>query len=126
MNKRIFAILLLSLLTIVSFTAILPTRAVGDGDWIQNYKVTDSKTGQTLVERDFQANTFYVYSSILGSTDITVTFTVDVAITGSGNLKLTTAMGRSTTEANRYWELVSSGYALGDSFESNSPSSIAF
>jgi len=122
MSKKIFAILFLSLLIVVPFTAIMSSRGdVGVGDWITSYRVIDSKTGQTLVDVDFPSGKFLNYSSILARTDIMVTFTISVPLTAPGNLQLTTALERSTTVANKFWDQVSGG-SLGDGFELNDPS----
>ena len=120
MRKKIFALSLLVLLTILSFTIIGFTRAQGEGQWIKSYTVSEAQTGKTLIEVDFQTGKNVQYAPLLGGVNIVVTFTVDVFTTGSGNLKLITALQHSTVETDRYWGLVSSDYNLGSSFNPNS------
>ena len=120
MRKKIFALSLLVLLTILSFTIIGFTRAQGEGQWIKSYIVSEAQTGKTLIEVDFQTGKNVQYAPLLGGVNIVVTFTVDVFTTGSGNLKLITALQHSTVETDRYWGLVSSDYNLGSSFNPNS------
>jgi hypothetical protein len=64
----------------------------------------------------------FSFAPIIGGAEITVTFTVNVFTTGSGNLKLTTAMQHSTVKLDRYWELVSDDYLLGSDFNPNAAS----
>jgi hypothetical protein len=122
MREKIFAISLLVLLTILSFTVIGSTRAVGEGQWIKSYTISEAETGKTLIEVNFQTGKNVEYSPILSGVNIIVTFTVDVFTTGSGNLRLTTGLQHSTVETDRYWGLVSSDYNLGSAFNPNSAS----
>ena len=119
MRTKLFAVCLFLLLTIVSIASIIPTRGVGDGEWITGYTVEDTKTGQILMEVNFTSGKDSTYSPILGGAEITVTFTINVFTTGSGNLKLRTDMQHSTVEADRYWDLVSDDYDLGPDFNPN-------
>jgi hypothetical protein len=100
------------LLTTVSIASIIPTRGVGEGEWITKYKVEDSKTGQLLMGVDFETGTNNTYSPILAGAELTVTFTVNVFATGSGNLRLSTSMQHSSLHGV-YWELVTLNYSLG-------------
>jgi hypothetical protein len=120
LKKNIFALSLLVLLIILSFTVIGFTRAQGEGQWIKSYTVSEAQTGKTLIEVNFQTGKNVQYAPLLGGVNIVVTFTVDVFTTGSGNLKLITALQHSTVELDRYWGLVSSDYNLGGSFNPNS------
>ena len=120
MRKKIFAIALLSLLTIVSFTAIMSARGAGqEGDWITSYKVQDAVTGQLLIEANAETGKYSELSPVLSGENITVTFTVNVFASGSGNLKLSTAMLHSAIESDRYWDLTTKDYDLGPDFNPN-------
>ncbi len=102
--------------------AIMPTRAQGEGFWITSYTVVNTETQQVLMEVDFATGKNTTYAPIIGGTEVTVTFTVNVFTTGSGNLKLSTSMQHSKIKLDRYWELVSGDYALGSDFNPNSAS----
>ncbi len=120
MKAKLFAVCLLLLLSAVPLISIMPTRAVGEGYWITSYKVEETASGQVLMEVDFATGQNSSYSPIIGGSEITVTFTISVFTTGSGNLKLTTAMQHSKIKTTTYWELVSDGYLLGSDFNPNS------
>ena len=122
MKAKLFAVCLFLLLSAVPLISISPTRGVGEGFWITSYIVEDTTTGQVLMEADFATGQNSTYSPIIGGSEITVTFTVNIGMTGSGNLKLTTAMQHSKIKLDRYWELVSADYALGSDFNPNSAS----
>jgi len=100
----------------------MSVQGVGEGSWITSYTVADASTNEVLMEVDFAAGRNYTYAPILGGSEIVVTFTVNVFTTGSGNLKIATAMDHSAIVTDRYWELASSGYDLGSSFNPNSAS----
>lgn len=122
LKAKLFAVCLFLLLSAVPIMSILPTHAVGEGYWITSYIVEDTGTGQVLMEVDFATGQNSSYSPIIGGSEITVTFTISVFTTGSGNLKLTTAMQHSKVKLDRFWELVSDDYALGSDFNPNSAS----
>jgi hypothetical protein len=118
---KLFAICLFLLLTIVSFTSIMSTRGVGEGQWITSYTVEDSQTGQKLIEADFETSSEpTIYAPIISGEELTVTFTVNVFTSGSGNLKLSTFMQRPS--GGQYWELVPGDYDLGAGYTPNSAS----
>jgi hypothetical protein len=102
----------------------MPARGVGEGEWIISYTVEDSETGQVLIEADFEGeeDKYIEYAPILGGANLTVTFTIDVIAGGSGNLRLITGMQHSTIESDRFWELVTKDYDLGEDFNPNSAS----
>ena len=77
------AISLFVLLTIMSFTQISLTQAVGQGEWISKYRVEDLSSGQLLQEVDFDNNVNIKYSSIFAGSEVNVTFTVELATTAS-------------------------------------------
>jgi len=121
LRTRAFAICLLLLLTIVSFSSIMSTRGVGEGQWITSYTVEDSQTGQKLIEADFAtSNEPTIYAPVISGQQLKVTFTVDVFTSGSGNLKLSTYMQKPST--GTYWELIPGDYDLGAGYTPNSAS----
>jgi hypothetical protein len=114
LRTRAFAICLLLLLTIVSFTSITSTQGVGQGEWITTYRVEDPKTGQLMLEVDFATGENRTISSIFAGAEVKVTFTVNVAMSASyAILKLKTGLQHSAIE-DVYWKLVSQDYALLD------------
>ena len=121
LRTRAFAICLLLLLTIVSFTSITSTRGVGEGQWITGYTVEDSQTGQKLIEADFETSSEpTIYAPIISGEQLKVTFTVNVFTSGAGNLKLATYMQKPST--GTYWELVPGDYDLGAGYTPNQAS----
>jgi hypothetical protein len=113
MVKKVFAICLLVLLTVVSFGSIMTTQgAAGEGEWITNYRVEDPTTGQLMVEVDFDTGENRTISSIFAGSELAVTFTVDVPVTSPSTiLKLKTTMLHSAIK-DVYWKLVSQDYEL--------------
>ena len=86
-NNKILALSLLLILTtmmIVSFSP--PVKAVGTGSWITTYSISDS-TGQLLIQYDPTTNTTNTLAPVLPGTDVKVTFTVNVIVTGSDTLR---------------------------------------
>jgi hypothetical protein len=96
----------LFLLLTVVFVA--PTYGAEEGEWITKYTVKDSKTDQVLMEMDFETGTNNTYSPILAGAELTVTFTVNVIVTG-GNLRLSTSMLHSQVR-DTFWSLVTLNY----------------
>lgn len=114
MRTRAFAICLVLLLTIVSFTSIMSTQGVGEGEWIKSYTVEDPATDQLMVEVNFDTEpvTNRSLSPIFAGSEVAITFTVDVSVTSPNTiLKLKTAMIHPDTQ-DAYWELVSQEYEL--------------
>jgi len=120
LKTRASVICLLLLLTIVSFTSIISTQGVEEGDWITKYTVHDS-SGKLLLNVDFKTGVNETYAPILAGTELTVRFTVDIFAGGAGNLRLSTSMQHSSLRTT-YWELLSLNYSLG----SWNPNSAAF
>jgi hypothetical protein len=119
MRIKALAICLLLLLTVVSFTAIMSARGVGEGQWITSYTVEDSQTGQKLIEADFATSSEpTIYAPVISGEQLKVTFTVNVFTSGAGNLKLATYMQKPST--GTYWELVPGDYDLGAGYTPNS------
>ncbi len=112
MRTRAFAICLLILLTIVSFSSISFTQGIGEGEWFTNYKVEDSKTGQLMLEVDFKTGENRTITSISPGAELKVTFTVDITVNSPSTLlNLRTSMAKSLIKT-AYWELVSQDYKL--------------
>ena len=97
---------------IVSFS---PVKAVGQGQWITTYTIEDS-TGQLLVQYDPITNTTNTLAPVLPGTDIKVTFTVNVVALGADLLRLTTSLQKSTSHPSGYWELQTSTYDMGSTY----------
>ena len=108
------AISLFVLLTIMSFTQISLTQAVGQGEWISKYRVEDLSSGQLMQEVDFANNVNIKYGSIFAGAEVNVTFTVELATTASfAKLNLRTNLQHSKLQ-QLYWELQSQDYVLLD------------
>jgi hypothetical protein len=118
-TKSFVIVTCLFLLLMVMIVSVAPTYAVEEGEWITKYKVEDSKTGQLLMEVDFETGVNNTYSPILAGAELTVTFTVNVIVTG-GNLRLSTSMLHSQVH-DTFWSLVTLNYT----FSSYNPNSAA-
>jgi hypothetical protein len=113
------AICLFILLTTISITSIMPTLGVTEqGEWITKYKVEDSQNNQLLMEVNFETGTNTTYSPILAGSELTVTFTVNVVVSGGG-LRLTTNMLHSQIHST-FWSLVTVNYTALSSYNPNS------
>lgn len=110
MKKKLFAISIFLLLTIVSFASVTPALGVGQGEWILRYRVENSDTGQLIMERDFQTGATSD-SSIIEGAELKITFTINVSMTAPNTLRITTSMSHSSVE-DRFWELQSQGYPM--------------
>jgi hypothetical protein len=101
--------------------SIMPTHAATEGHWITSYTVEDTQTGQKLIEADFAVSDEpTVLSPVVSGESLTVTFTVNIIVGGSGNLKLATYMQKPST--GTYWELIPGDYDLGAGYTPNSAS----
>jgi hypothetical protein len=109
----------LFLLLTVMIVSVASTYAVGEGEWITKYTVKDSKTDQVLMEVDFETGTNNTYYPILAGAELTVTFTVNVVVTG-GDLRLSTSMLHSQVH-DTFWSLVTLNYT----FSNYNPNSAA-
>ena len=121
MRIKLFAvaICLFILLTTISITSIKPTLGVVEtGEWITKYKVEDSQNNQLLMEVNFETGVNTTYSPILAGSELTVTFTVNVVVTGAG-LRLTTNMLHSSIHST-YWNLVTVNYTALGGYNPNS------
>jgi hypothetical protein len=102
----------------VSLFSFLFTPVAGESQWIVSYQIKDQQTDKLLVDYDTASGVNTQYASILPGADIKITFTVNVFTNGDGNLKLITGLSKSN--AGKYWELVSSDFDLGSSYNPNS------
>jgi hypothetical protein len=121
-NKILTLSLLLLLTTVMIISVSPPVKAVGEGQWITGYKIEDATSGQLLVEFNSTTGVNQTYSSVIPGAEVKVTFTVNVFTPGSGNLKLTSGLQKSSTHANGYWELISQDYTLGSVYNPNAAS----
>jgi len=109
------------LLATMSMICVPVTFAIGEGEWITAYTVTDTQTGQKLIEADFATSDEpTIFSPIISGEELTVTFTVNVFTSGAGNLKLATYMQKPAS--GTYWELIPGDYDLGAGYAPNSAS----
>jgi hypothetical protein len=116
LKNKILALSLLLILTTMTIISITPpVKAVGEGQWITTYKIEDS-TGQLLVQYDPTTNSTNTLSPVLPGTDIKVTFTVNVVALGADTLRLTTSLQKSTSNPSGYWDLQSSTYNMGPTY----------
>lgn len=122
LNKKILALSLLLLLTTVYLTSasISTVKAAGEGLWITAYKIEDANTGQVLMNVDFPTGVNTTLAPILPGASLKVTFTINVVTSGSGNLQISTSLHK--TLQDKYWELVTQNYTLGNDFNPNSQS----
>jgi hypothetical protein len=122
LKNKILALSLLLILTtmiIVSFSP--PVKAVGEGQWITTYKIEDS-SGQLLVQYDPVSNSTNTLAPVLPGTDIKVTFTVNVIALGADTLRLSTSLQKSTSNPSGYWDLQTSTYDMGSTYNPASQS----
>jgi hypothetical protein len=122
LNKKILALSLLLLLTTmcVSSIAILNVKAQdtsGNSGWITSYQIYDYNSNNLLVEYNANTGVNQTLSPVLPGADIKVTFTVNVFTAGSGDLSLSTSLGRLLQ--GEYWSLVTQNYTLGSEFNPN-------
>jgi hypothetical protein len=120
-NKILALSLLLILTTVIIISISPPVQAVGLGQWITTYKIEDS-TGQLLVQYDPATNTTNTLSPVLPGTDIKVTFTINVIAPGADLLKLTTNLQKSTVNPSGFWDLQTSTYEMGSTYNPASSS----
>jgi uncharacterized membrane protein YciS (DUF1049 family) len=98
-----------------------PAQAVGLGQWITTYTIEDSN-GQLLVQYDPATNTTNTLAPVLPGTDIKVTFTINVIAPGADLLKLTTNLQKSTVNPSGFWDLQTSTYEMGATYNPASAS----
>lgn len=119
MNTKGLAVCLLILMATMSMICIPAVFAQNETHWITKYKVQDALTGATLIEADFENyEEPLLYQSILSGQQLKVTFTVNVPVTLSAQLRLFSMMQRPA--GGQYWDLISTDYDMGDSYTPNS------
>jgi hypothetical protein len=98
----------------MSFTQISSSQAVGQGEWIKEYRIEDLVSGQLMKEVDFSNNINTNYASIFAGAEVNVTFTVELETTASfAKLNLRTNLQHSNLQ-QAYWELQTQDYVLLD------------
>ena len=120
-SKKIAVVCLLVLLATMTITTyITPTQAQGESHWITSYTV-ETLAGQKLIEADFSVSDDpTVLAPVISGEELKVTFSVNVLISGSGNLKLGTFMQKPTS--GTYWESIPGDYDLGAGYSPNQAS----
>ncbi len=113
-RKKIMATILFMFLIIMSFSQISSTQAVGEGEWIKNYRIEDLVSGQLVKEVDFSNNININYASLFEGAEVNITLTVVLETTASfAKLNLRTNLQHSNLE-QLYWTLQSPDYVLLD------------
>ena len=75
-----------------------------------------------MVQYDPATNTTNILAPVLPGTDIKVTFTVNVIALGSDTLRLSTSLQKSTSNPSGYWDLQTSTYDMGSTYNPASQS----
>jgi len=105
LRKKLFAILAVNLLLLLTAFSMVPAHGQSQGQWIVSYTVRDLQTGQILQQSSNTKN-----SPIVSGIELNITFTINVTVGApSVSLKLSTAMQHATLQ-DRVWELQSLGY----------------
>jgi hypothetical protein len=117
LRNKLASILLIVLLTTTTIylTNILAANAAtGQGDWITQYTITDAKTGNLILDKNFATNTVSGSGQISSGAELKVTVHITIPTNNpSSSLTLSTAMAHSSKD--HYWEHdASDGYALGN------------
>jgi hypothetical protein len=122
MNKKVLVLSLLLVLVAVYMTSMSTVKAVGNGEWITKYIVTDENTGKVILDRDFVANTTSGNGELLEGEELKITATISISINNpSAILTLGTSMQHSDLQPNMYWQVESTNYSIG-AFNPNSRS----
>ena len=135
MKTKALATCLLLILTVASFWFVAPVQGdPEEGDWFTSYRIEDPRTGQLMVEVDFDTKENRSIAPVFGGSEILIKFTVNVPETSYYNiLKLRTNLIQLTrinstltnsTLTNSiivipYWEHVSKKYKI-DEIKPNS------
>ena len=122
MNKKILALSLLLILTVIcvssSFTAVkAQTANPGTGQYITQYSIVDAQSGVNLLTKDFATGATSGNGQITENEELDVTVTISFPATTGADVTLSTAMLHSATQNNYYWQQ-STNYSLG-SFNPN-------
>lgn len=115
MKTKIAALCIVVLLASICIISISTAQAaVGEGDWITKYRITDSTTGNLILDMDFTTGATSGSGQISNGAELKVTVTINIATNNpSSSLTLSTAMGHPPG-LDHYWEHdASDGYSLG-------------
>jgi hypothetical protein len=115
LKNKILALSLLIILTTMMIMSFSPAKAVGEGQWITTYKIEDS-SGQLLVQYDPTTNTTNTLAPVLPGADIKVTFTINIVALGADTLRFSTSLQKSTSHPSGYWDLQTSTYDMGSTY----------
>src|SRR5674476_362049 len=115
LKNKILSLSLLFILATMMIISFSPVKAVGEGQWITTYTIEDS-SGQLLVQYDPTTNTTNILAPVLPGTDIKVTFTINIVALGADTLRLSTSLLKSTSHPSGYWDLQSTTYDMGTTY----------
>ena len=115
-NKILALSIVLLLIATISLTSISFVHAAGEGQWITAYTIEDAATGEPLVEFNIATGINQTYSPVLPGADIKVTFTVNIIAEGAGTMSLSTSLTKSSIHTAGYWELQTSTYDMGTTY----------
>ena len=121
MKNKILALSLLIILASMMIMSFSPVKAVGEGQWITTYTIEDS-SGQLLVQYNPTTNTTNTLAPVLPGTDIKVTFTINIIAQVGDTLRLSTSLQKSTSHPSGYWDLQSTTYDMGTTYNPASQS----
>ncbi len=121
LKNKILALSLLFILTTMMIMSFSSVKAVGEGQWITTYSIEDS-SGQLLVQYNPTTNTTNILAPVLPGADIKVTFTINIVALGADTLRLSTSLLKSTSHPSGYWDLQTSTYDMGSSYNPASQS----
>ncbi len=116
LNKKILALSLLLVLTIVCIASVSNVKAQTNtttGQWITQYTIADANTHSVILQKD-QTGTITSSGYISEGAELEVTATINIAVNNpSSDLTLGTSMQHSGLQGNYYWEAQSTNYSLG-------------
>lgn len=127
MNKKILALSLLIVLMSIYLTSIsvsqvkAQTTTTQSDIWITQFTIADASTGATILTQNTVTGASSGNGQISQNEELEVTATIDVPVSGPGDLSLGTSMLHSALQSNMYWQLDTQSYSLG-SFNPNSAS----
>jgi hypothetical protein len=121
LKNKILALSLLFILTTMMIMSFSSVKAVGEGQWITTYTIEDS-SGQILVQYDPITNTTNILAPVLPGADIKVTFNINIVALGADTLRLATSLQKSTSHPSGYWDLQTSTYDMGSTYNPASQS----
>jgi len=118
----IFVIIILTSTTLYLNSSSTTQAAVGEGDWITNYRIESADTGQLILTEDFETGTKSGSGAIAENADLKIEVTIKITTSSpTTKLSLSTELQRSASK-DHYWEHdASDGFNLG-SYNPNSQS----